>query len=1235
MAGYRRSCPTIGVLAGWQVFAGVIDSFLEHVIRGIQAAAEVRGCNLLLGCGEGAAASFNHYRPGWPVKDPGVDFLPVGAWNCDGLIFVPPFAVQACQQYAADLEREGHPVVFAGLQGVGPGVGVDNEMGIRQAAQHLYQHGHRRIAFIAGFDEDIYGDSGSRLQGYRAALEQLGLAFDPELMAYGHHEFSMGQQAMQQILARKAAFSAVLASNDISAMGAMEALRQAGYLIPRDVAVIGFDNRIETRAQVPPLTTIHFPMFELGYQSLEMILDSLDGKVSPGEIRKIPTHLVIRESCGCLPGETGKPRTSAARVVHHPGDRLEQDIAAVIETETHRMQRRDVAQLAGRFVEAYREALALGAPSAFLNAFQEILERVSACQDDLFTWQHAITMLRESPSRAGEVGLSRVEIEAMLDRARLLASEAAKAQAARRFIRQSQISEQLQIMTSKFFAAQDEDEIFNILNQYLPSIGVERNAVLYFKSQDGDPVACSALRSPHPVFEKGALFSTYQFPPPGLFLDPEPFHYALLPLSIDQVLCGYAALKVGPLEPLTEIMRQLAASLYAVRLRQKMLEGQRLAEEANQLKSRFLSMVSHELRAPLNLIAGLSDILIKSKHTGSPADFSWEDLDQIYASAQHLDGLIQDVLDLSLSDVGQLKLNCEPLNLKDVLDPAAVICKSLIQDKGLAWRYEVADALPPVWGDRTRLRQVTLNLLHNALKFTGQGEVALRAFVDEQGRVTVTVSDTGLGIPPGEQEIIFEEFRQSGRTASRGYGGLGLGLAICKRLVELHGGEIRVYSSGQKDEGAVFTFTLPPMMGHRGIRIPVRNSYSAVSLPRPTRSDQALRVLLLAAEEDFRAEEDLRKAEEDFRKVEEDFRKGSAGGKALKDYLEAQGYEVGVYAIGGGEEWLSQALNFNPDAVILDLEITAERGWEILKVLRENPSAQDLPVLFYSMSNDGQRGSFLELDYLSKPIKSEALGEALRHYLAKNGGSNGRASPVVVVVDDDANAVELHSRLVRAQFPSARVHPAYDGRQALALIRQETPMLVLLDLLMPEMDGFAVLSEMRANPGSREVPVIVITSQSLNHHDIARLNQGMVSILGKNMFSQEETLQHISAFLENRHRRSAEARQTIFKAMAFIHANYKESISRNDIASHVGLSERHLDRCFHQSLGISPITYLNRYRVNQARALLETQKIGITAVAMEVGFSSSGYFARVFRDEMGVSPRAYIAEAGFRQNKKI
>jgi YesN/AraC family two-component response regulator len=220
--------------------------------------------------------------------------------------------------------------------------------------------------------------------------------------------------------------------------------------------------------------------------------------------------------------------------------------------------------------------------------------------------------------------------------------------------------------------------------------------------------------------------------------------------------------------------------------------------------------------------------------------------------------------------------------------------------------------------------------------------------------------------------------------------------------------------------------------------------------------------------------------------------------------------------------------------------------------------------------------------------------------------------------------LELHARIIETQLPGHRILLASNGRQALHLIYQEHPALVLLDLMMPEMDGFTVLEEMRKTDLTRNIPVVVVTGQVLTEEDILRLNLGVISVLGKGMFSVDETLEHLTNALERKRNSSLEAQRIALKAMAYIHNYYAEPISRSDVAAHVGLSERHLTRCFHQEVGITPITYLNRFRVNQAKALLDSRGKGITEIAMEVGFSSSSYFTRVFREQVGVSPRAYV-----------
>ena len=308
-----------------------------------------------------------------------------------------------------------------------------------------------------------------------------------------------------------------------------------------------------------------------------------------------------------------------------------------------------------------------------------------------------------------------------------------------------------------------------------------------------------------------------------------------------------------------------------------------------------------------------------------------------------------------------------------------------------------------------------------------------------------------------------------------------------------------------------------------------------------------------------------------------------AGGVLLKKDLVRRGYEVELCVIEEESDWLASLLRVAPDIVVLDLGLASERGWEILKIMKENPATQDIPVLFYSLSGDTNHGSLLEIHYLTKPVGTTALTEMLvsKGFFGPVGEQAARKA--VLIVDDEPGMLELHARIVKTQLPGYRVLLARDGQQALQIIHQEPLALVLLDLMMPVLDGFAVLEEMRKTESTRNIPVVVITGQSLTEEDMARLNSGVASVLGKGMFSVDETLHHLADALAHKRRASSESQHIALKAMAYIHSFYAEPISRSDVAAHVGLSERHLTRCFHQEVGLTPITYLNRYRVKQAR----------------------------------------------------
>ncbi len=1168
MTAHRStSRPTIGLLAGWQIYGRTNRvNFLGPVLLGIRSAAQELDSDLLLACGLGPdGGSLSRARPAWPAPSPDSDFVPVGPWNTDGLIVLNPLLSTERSAALREMIAAGHPVVCIGAAEGGPAIAIENGGAIRQALDHLIAHGHRRIAFIAGNPEDLSGDGDERLRAYRAAVRDCGLPLDERLIAYGYHVTEGGRQAMRLLLDRAVPFTAVIASNDESAIGAVAVLREAGRAVPQDVAVVGMDDQPCALAHAPPLTTLHVPTFELGYQAVRLLADVIAGRASGAPVLRLPARLVVRQSCGCDAGAYQAPAAQEAPP-------LADAVARAVLLGLQQLRLEDVALLAGQLVEAWRAGLDGGGWDTFRQTVAEAARRTGEAGDSAHAWQAALSQLRAGltgwPPAAATPALD------MLDWARTLLSEQVQRQHRQHLVDQVQSAERIGLLTAQLQSALDEEQIYAALAGALPEAGVACVGVAFFEPAGDDPVAWARLRRIAPGQPAELRFRSRAFPPPELLDGGGPAQLALFPLARGDS-AGAIVFASADLELCATIARQVGAAFRTVLLYREAVRGQRLAEEANRLKSHFLSIVSHELRTPLSLILELSGLLADRRHS-PPAAPQRQDLERIHASARHLDGLIRDVLELARTDVGQMQLACEVVEIGQVLEIVAVVGEQLAREKGLAWSARIPPGLPRVWGDPARLRQIALNLISNAAKFTAQGDVALE--VEARGQsVVITVRDSGPGVPPDEQEAIFDEFRQSRRTAARGYGGLGLGLAICKRLAERHGGEIGVVSSGAPGAGAAFWVALPalPEVERRAGRAPSGT-------------------VLVVAEQGGDAQE-------------------------LGEHIAQQGLAVRVVSPHDAAEWLPQIGALAPQALLLRSDAALAQGWSILKTLKADPDTQDIPVLLYAP--EGGRSAVLELDYLTKPVGSLDLARALDRYGLAGQAEEGHQT--VLVVEDDPGMLDVHTRLVQLHLPGCRVLRARDGREALELLRSELPQLILLDLMMPELDGFGVLEALRSEESLRAIPVIVITAQALTQEDMARLNQGVVAVLSKGVFSTGEALHHIDAALARRRKLGGAAQQLVRKAMAFIHSCYAEEITPADIARQVNMNEDYLARCFRQELGLTPMAYLNRYRISQAKQLLTSSDKTISEIALGVGFSTSSHFSQVFRREVGMAPRDY------------
>jgi CheY-like chemotaxis protein len=235
--------------------------------------------------------------------------------------------------------------------------------------------------------------------------------------------------------------------------------------------------------------------------------------------------------------------------------------------------------------------------------------------------------------------------------------------------------------------------------------------------------------------------------------------------------------------------------------------------------------------------------------------------------------------------------------------------------------------------------------------------------------------------------------------------------------------------------------------------------------------------------------------------------KNTASGKALFQHLTNQGFVVEQLALGGTADYIEHLLSSPPGAVVLDLEPGSEQGWDIMKVLKENPGTQDIPVLFYSLLAEEDAGSVIEMEYLTKPIGTDQLIRTLeRHGLRSTVEKGGKT---ILIVDDEVGILDLHARMIQSELPDCQILTARDGREGLATMRQNLPDLILLDLMMPELDGFGVLKAMQEEQNLRNIPVIVLSGQVLTARDMSRLSRGVSAVLGKGLFTKQETLERI------------------------------------------------------------------------------------------------------------------------------
>jgi signal transduction histidine kinase/DNA-binding LacI/PurR family transcriptional regulator/AraC-like DNA-binding protein len=1068
-----------------------------------------------------------------------------------------------------------------------PTVALDSYQGMRSLLTHLIkEHGFQRLAFIRGPEEHYYAQE--RYRAYLDTLQAYDLPLIPELVTRPLR-WESGAEAIEILLDERGLrpgvdFQAVITVSDMLALWALKTLQARGFDVPGDVAVTGFNNSIEERLATPPLTTVDLPFYDQGAKSIDVLMAQLNGDAVPALIT-LPSSLVVRQSCGC-------PSAAVRQAAYLPAQ-AETNLngSATVQLKKHPARENCLAEMTkaaggtGR-MESILDALLADLPEIlphrpiplhFLQTLEMALALVTREKQEVPLWNDVISVLRKAVLPGIPLG-KRATLEALFGQARVLVSEAEKRSQAYWQWQTERQAQNLRETNRALLTTFDVHRLGEVLFEHLPGLGIPSAYLVLYENSD-QPQGFSRLMMSYSEQGRAAIdpagwrFPTRQLIPPEFLPHERRYSLVVEPLYFQEKSLGYAVFENGPRDgDIYELVRaNLSSAIQGALLFNEIQQARLTAEKADRIKTRLLANVSHELRTPLNIILGYTQHMLQPGLENPLRD----DIQHIQNHAQHQLRVINDLLDLSRAEIDELDLALELIDPRPLLVEAFHSIAEQSPNSNVAWKLELPERLPIIRADVVRVRQIFLNLLSNARKFTESGQIALGAEVAPP-YVHFWVSDTGWGIPSEQQERIFEPFvtMEHDRRIS---GGIGLGLSITRHLVALHGGKMTLDSETGKGSKFHIYIPLPALEQDRA------------------NSENAQPVLLLLS---------------------------TSGQPAAEIQALCQRQSLQICLVSTLDELEAALANTRPLTVAWDLTDARPGDWNLVRRLRHHPTVSLSPFILYGQlpesTSPAPALAFGMTGFVAKSPNLQTLLETVNALCPEN------STGPILIVDDEPAVRAAHQALVEQGLPGCAIRMAENGETALKLMENEIPALVLLDLMMPGLGGADVLDRMRADPRLRQVPVIVLSSKLLSLEDVKRLeHHTRVTLQSKGIWSEAETLSALNRALFGTENLPAQTGALVKRAVVYLHQNYSRPLSRWEIAEAVGVSEDYLTRVFNRELEISPWDYLNRYRILQAQMLLHNTARSIAEVAHLVGFKDQAYFSRVFSKQVGQSPQAY------------